>query len=69
MAQYCVNTQAQRGGEHEVHNLVTCNNLPDPSRRKGLGTHPNCRSAVREAKRSYPSADGCKHCSPSCHNV
>ncbi len=68
MALYCVNRNAQPEGEHEVHNLETCLELPDPVNRVALGEHAICQSAVAKAKLTYPTADGCKICSPSCHN-
>ena len=66
MAKYCVNKNAQENGDHEVHNY-NCSWLPDPKNRKYLGDFPSCHGAVKEAKKKYPTADGCKHCSPECH--
>jgi hypothetical protein len=67
MAQYCVNTQAQSNGDHEVHNLSTCTRLPKPEHRKALGDHSTCRTAVNEAKKTYPQSNGCYYCSPDCN--
>ena len=37
MANYCVNTNPQANGDHEVHNLdVSCSFLPDPTNRLNL---------------------------------
>lgn len=59
MAKYCVNTNPQSTGEHEVHNVTSgCRYLPDPSNRKKLGDHANCRSAVAAAKVHYTSVEG-----------
>ena len=66
MAVYYVNTNAQANGDHEVHRS-DCVYLPNPENRMPLGNFPNCRGAVRKAKVLYPTADGCKHCSPECH--
>lgn len=67
MAKYLVNKNAQPGGEHEVHK-EDCNNLPEPENREYLrGEFSSCHGAVQEAKKKYPTADGCKHCSPACH--
>ena len=41
-------------GDHEVHNLNVANEcLPDPANRLDLGDHPNCQSAVTEAKQHF----------------
>ena len=55
MPDYCLNKNAQSGGEHEVHRLNSpygC--LPEPENRINLGWHSNCHSAVAKAKRMYP---------------
>ena len=68
MARYCVNKNAQSGGEHEVHNLnVARGCLPDPQNRQDLGFHSNCASALTAARRYYSNVDGCAHCTPECH--
>ena len=63
---YYVNKHAQSNGDHEVHNS-SCQYLPSVENRKDLGDFSNCQDAVKEAKKTYPTADGCKTCSPSCH--
>lgn len=67
MANYCVNANPQPTGEHEVHNINTCPALPAPRNRVPLGDHNTCHTAVAAARRTYPTADGCKTCSPACH--
>lgn len=66
MAQYYVNRNAQENGDHEVH-VAGCSWLPNERNRVSLGNHPTCRSAVREARRHFPQANGCAFCSPECH--
>ena len=66
MPRFYVNTHAQATGEHEVHQ-EGCSYLPDPSNRIDLGIHPDCRSAVREAKKYYSNVDGCYYCCKPCH--
>lgn len=63
---YYVNERAQANGDHEVHNQ-SCAFLPSMENRKYLGEFTSCKEAVREAKRSYSTADGCYFCSPECH--
>ncbi len=67
MAQYCVNSNAQPNGDHEVHNLSTCTRLPLPQNRVPLGEHYGCSTAVAAAKIYYPRANGCAWCSPACN--
>lgn len=66
MAEYYVNQRAQSNGDHEVHRK-DCNFLPISENRQYLGSFPSCHGAVQKAKEFYPTADGCKHCSPECH--
>ena len=67
MSQYCVNTNPQPNGDHEVHNLSTCNRLPAPEHRKHLGEFSDCHGAVREAKKTYAQSNGCWYCSKACN--
>ncbi len=71
MAHYVVNKNAQPDtGDHEVHNLNVANEcLPDPENRLDLGDHPNCQSAVTEAKQHFSDSNGCKFCAPQCHTT
>ena len=66
MAAYYVNKNAQANGDHEVHKSG-CSYMPNTENRKYLGDFSNCHDAVREAKKTYPTADGCAYCSPECH--
>jgi hypothetical protein len=66
MARYLVNTQPQPNGDHEVHH-TGCLHLPDPVHRFDLGEHFFCETAVLQAKRVFPTADGCWFCCPNCH--
>ena len=71
---YCVNRNANSGGEHEVHiveylvsTISPCERLPKPANQEGLGVHLNCHSAVRAAKKHYLLVDGCSYCCKPCH--
>ncbi len=66
LEKYCVNKNAQNNGDHEVHKL-TCSQLPKESNRHYLGEFNSCKDALIEAKKTYPTADGCEHCCPECH--
>jgi hypothetical protein len=66
MPYYYVNKHAQDNGDHEVHK-ADCSRLPEPANRMHLGEYTSCEPAVREAKKSYPRADGCFYCSRPCH--
>lgn len=67
MPSYCVNTNAQANGDHEVHDTGSCTHLPLPQHRLDLGFHPSCVGAVQQAKRSYPQSNGCAYCCPACN--
>ena len=70
MDKYCVNKHAQSNGDHEVHNLAKgtfC--LPDKENQKYLGEFSSCHGAVREAQKTYPKSNGCKHCARECHTT
>lgn len=66
MDSYYVNKNAQPNGDHEVHKS-SCNRLPELQHRMYLGQFSTCEEAVREAKKTYPTADGCYYCIPTCH--
>lgn len=68
MAHFYVNKNAQPNGGHEVH-TTGCDHPPDAANRLSLGDHANCQSAVREAKRTYPTANGCCYCCYACHTT
>lgn len=63
---YYVNRNAQENGDHEVHQQM-CPTDFKVENGIGLGDFPSCRPAVEKAKKMYPTADGCKICSPDCH--
>jgi hypothetical protein len=63
---YYANKNAQSNGDHEVHK-ETCSKLPVEHNRKYLGDFSNCQDAVKKAKETDSSADGCKICSPACN--
>lgn len=67
MAKYIVNMNADENGRHEVHNEGNCDHLPKPENRKFVGYYDSCGPAKAEAKKTYPTADGCGHCCPACH--
>ncbi|MCO6499316.1 MAG: hypothetical protein J5I47_02945 [Vicingus serpentipes] len=64
---YYVNTNAQSNGDHEVHKSG-CNHMPEIWNQKFLGSFTNCKDAVKEAKKTYSTADGCYYCANECHN-
>jgi hypothetical protein len=67
MPYYCMNTNPQHNGDHEVHDVNKCTRLPHPVNRRDLGWQPDCQSAVRAAKVYDSQADGCYYCCPECH--
>ena len=66
MAHYCVNKNSQNNGDHEVHKLGF-SWYPAKQNRLSLGDHQSCRTAVTQAKKTYPQSNGCAHCCPTCH--
>lgn len=66
MKKYYVNDNVQSNGDHEVHH-EGCVYLPSSQNRTSLGEFSNCESAVKEAKKNYTKANGCKTCSKECH--
>ena len=66
MSSYYVNKKAQSNGDHEVHRY-DCVYLPSIEHRKYLGEFSNCQDAIKEAKKTYAKANGCKTCSSACH--
>jgi len=63
---YYVNRNSQPNGDHEVH-TYTCTHGPADHNREYLGEFSGCALAVREAKRTYRTANGCYYCSNACH--
>lgn len=67
MPYYHVNKNAQsNSGDHEVHENG-CGHRPNPENRLDLGYHSDCHGAVREAKKTYATANGCYYCCNACH--
>ena len=64
MNQYVVNSRAQFGGEHEVHQRG-CAHFP--SRYIQLGHHESCHTAVERARQYFGNVDGCFFCCHPCH--
>jgi hypothetical protein len=61
------NKNSNPNGNNEVHS-EDCHLYAILKDFIDLGQHPNCENAVAAAKKlGYPKADGCKHCSLSCH--
>ena len=67
MRKYYVNDHAQSSGDHEVHQ-DNCYYLSLTISKTYLGEYTNCLGAVTEAKKKYPTADGCAYCSPACNH-
>ena len=66
MQDYCVNTNVQPNGDHEVHHYG-CAWLPEQANRLYLGKFFTCTEAVAEARKHYRQSNGCYYCSPICH--
>ena len=66
MPKYYVNNTPQENGDHEVHKN-TCVWFLIAKNTTYLGEFPNCKGAVKEAQKKYKTANGCKHCSLTCH--
>jgi hypothetical protein len=66
MGNYYVDKNIGHNGEHEVHE-AGCLHMPDINDKEYLGSFPNCADAVIKAKKTYPAADGCGHCSNECY--
>lgn len=63
---YYVNDRAQSNGDHEVH-TGNCSFLPAAKNRTYLGDFYSCAPAVRKAKQTYATANGCYYCAGPCH--
>lgn len=66
MRKYYVNKNPQPNGDHEVH-TESCSWLNLVENKMYLGEFYNCHGAVQEAKKTYPTANGCYYCSRDCH--
>lgn len=71
MPNYCVNSNAQPNSrDHEVHDLASTKDcLPFPSNRIDLGWHPDCQSALTDARKYYSDVNGCYYCAKGCHTT
>lgn len=63
---YYVNNNPQSNGDHEVHK-DSCSWLKLVQSKKYIGEFVSAHDAVREAKKFYSTADGCKYCCPEAH--
>jgi hypothetical protein len=66
MQEYIMNKNSQLNGDHVVH-VFTCNHLPLIQNKLSLGYHDHCSTAITQAKKIDPDADGCAHCLRACH--
>ena len=66
MERYCVedSIDINLGNQHKVHK-EGCPVFPKQA--TDLGLHPNCSSALINARQYYFRVDGCKFCNPDCH--
>jgi hypothetical protein len=62
MSRYTVN----KNGDHEVHKIANCNNLPETKNRIDFNADTDSE-AMRKAKVYYRNADGCKFCMTRYH--
>lgn len=60
---YYVCTKSQKNGDYEVH-LGSCQHKPKSKNSIFLGFFISEQAAVEEAKKIYPSANGCSYCCP-----
>lgn len=68
MPRFIVNKKADNKGDHEVHNIdEPCSHMPLNENQVYLGWHLTCKEAVKEAKKTYPTANGCYWCANDCH--
>lgn len=59
---------ANPNNNHEVHK-ETCRELPSPRNREYLGAYSRSEDALKEAKRYFKDADGCRICCPEIHRA
>lgn len=67
MKEYYVNNCTQNSGDHEVHD-ETCTYLNSIVSKPLLGNFASFFEAVKEANKTYFTADDCATCSPTCNN-
>ena len=62
MPNFVVNTSVSNGN-HYVHDENSmCKYLPSPEDRRNLGWFSSSQGAIDEAKKSFGTANGCRHC-------
>ena len=66
MPLYYLNERANSNDNHIVHKAM-CVRLPFIESKKTLGYFPECRDAIREAKKIYNRVNGCEVCISRCH--
>lgn len=64
MSKYYVN----KNNDHEVHK-DGCSYMPLSENRIYLWEFDSCKDAVKEAKKTYSSANWCYYCSNDCHTT
>lgn len=63
MPNYIVNTGTSANGNHDVHDENSmCGHLPHPDQRRSLGWFSNGQNAIAEARKTFPSVEGCNQC-------
>ena len=70
MPNFILNKNAQKNGDHEVHNTTSgCSFMPKPENQLPMGTHVGCQGAVANAKQINPNhrINGCYYCCRECH--
>jgi len=68
MKRYVLNTLPNDSGDHEVH-VSSCYELPSYTYQKDLGYHFSCSDAIKAARTTHSSANGCYHCNRVCHTA
>lgn len=66
MNRYYLNIVATENGDNEIHNEF-CLYVPVIINAKYLGDFSDPKTALEEALKNYPNANGCKHCCSSSH--
>lgn len=66
MAEYYVNKNQQKNGDHEVH-VPGCDFFPQPDNRILVGTFDSCAPAIKAARKHYSQVNGCYFCVRECH--
>lgn len=63
---YVLNISPLPNGDHEIHKLHECDNLPNPESRITIGMFNSCREAIEITRAKFPGLNlsACMHCSP-----